>query len=97
MNTSLLTTKFHIPPPRSAEMPRHRLIQQLNAGLQEGRRLALISAPAGYGKTTLIAEWIHSRSVGSLATAWLSLDTADNDPERFFTYFLAAFQRSRGA
>jgi LuxR family transcriptional regulator, maltose regulon positive regulatory protein len=93
MNARLLTTKFHIPPWRASEVPRLRLIEQLNAGLSEGRKLTLISAPAGYGKTTLVADWIHSLNSGDQAISWLSLDPADNEPVRFFTYFLAAFQR----
>ncbi len=56
--------------------------------------MVLLSAPAGYGKTTLIAEWIHTHRTGSPACAWLSLDSADNDAERFFTHFLAAFQQT---
>lgn len=94
MNPRLLTTKFFIPPWRSSDVPRPRLIGQLNAGLHERRRLTLISAPAGYGKTTLVAEWIHSLSNASHRVCWLSLDLADNDPVRFLTYFLAALQRA---
>ena len=69
MATSLLQTKLHIPPPRPGLVPRPRLVERLNAGLwqnglQKGlcfaRKLTLISAPAGFGKTTLLSEWIHS-------------------------------------
>lgn len=76
MNTRPLAAKFHIPPWRATQLP--------NAGLHEGRKLTLISAPAGYGKTTLIAEWIHSLTGGAQRVAWLSLDPEDNDPGRFF-------------
>jgi LuxR family maltose regulon positive regulatory protein len=70
-------------------VPRPRLIEQLNAGLRSGRKLTLISAPAGFGKTTLLSEWVagSERSV-----AWVSLDEGDNDPARFLAYFVAALQ-----
>jgi LuxR family maltose regulon positive regulatory protein len=64
------------------------LVERLNAGLH--RKLTLISAPAGFGKTTLVSEWVHS-GVGSRA-GWLSLDESDNDPTRFLTYLVAAVQ-----
>ena len=59
MSTPLLTTKLYIPPVRPELVPRPRLIERLNAGLH--RKLTLISAPAGFGKTTLLSEWIHRR------------------------------------
>lgn len=93
MRSRLLTTKLHIPPLRAANVPRLRLQRQLTAGLNENRKLTLVSAPAGYGKTTLIVEWIHSFHDDHLKVAWLSLDQADNDPARFLSYWLAAFQQ----
>jgi len=57
MTTPLLTTKLYIPPPRPNLVSRPRLIERLNAGLH--RKLTLVSAPAGFGKTTLLSEWIH--------------------------------------
>jgi len=71
---------------------RPRLIEQLNAGLD--RKLTLVSAPAGFGKTTLLSEWIHGRDAATapLRAAWLSLDEGDNDPARFLAYFIAALQ-----
>jgi LuxR family maltose regulon positive regulatory protein len=60
MSTPLLKTKLYIPPARSELVPRPRLIERLNAGLRSGRKLSLVSAPAGFGKTTLLSEWIHS-------------------------------------
>jgi len=57
MTTLLLTTKLYIPPPRPNLVPRPRLIERLNAGLH--RKLTLVSAPAGFGKTTLLSEWTH--------------------------------------
>jgi LuxR family maltose regulon positive regulatory protein len=89
----LLTTKLYIPPIRPELVPRPHLIERLNAGLH--RKLTLISAPAGFGKTTLLSEWTSGRvseSPNERAVAWLSLDEGDNDPARFWTYFIAALQ-----
>ena len=88
----LLTSKLHIPPVRPELVPRPRLVERLNGGLQ--RQVTLVSAPAGFGKTTLISEWIHSRAGGCtpLPVAWLGLDEKDNDPARFFSYLSAALQ-----
>ncbi len=58
MPTPLLTTKFYIPPPRPSLVSRPRLTEQLNAGPRSGRKLTLVSAPAGFGKTTLLSEWV---------------------------------------
>ena len=87
MYTPILATKLYIPPPRPGVVPRPRLTDRLNEGLQ--RRLTLISAPAGFGKTTLISEWIAG--CGRPA-AWLSLDEGDNDPTRFLAYLVAALR-----
>ncbi len=90
----LLMTKVYIPPPRPGLVPRSRLIQRLDESLRLGRKLTLISAPAGFGKTTLLVEWIQSRSEGmpALRTAWVSLDARDNDPARFLAYLCASLQ-----
>lgn len=87
MSVPLLRTKLYIPPPQPGLVHRPRLTRQINEGL--ARKLTLVCAPAGFGKTTLLSEWIPTsrRSV-----AWLSLEDADNDPARFWTYFLAALQ-----
>ena len=91
MPDALLQTKLHIPPLRPGFIHRPRLVEQLHVGLDG--RLSLISAPAGYGKTTLVAEWISGlRSL----VAWLSLDESDNDPRRFLGYLLAALRRVHG-
>jgi LuxR family maltose regulon positive regulatory protein len=92
MTTPLLTTKLYIPPVRPEFVSRPRLIERLNASLD--RKLTLISAPAGYGKTTLLSEWIRRRGemTPPLPVAWLSLDEGDNDPARFLLYFIAALQ-----
>ena len=87
MSTPVLVTKLYIPPPRPGVVLRPRLIERLDEGLR--RKLTLISAPAGFGKTTLVSEWIADCE---RPTAWLSLDEADNDPARFLTYLIAALQ-----
>jgi LuxR family maltose regulon positive regulatory protein len=87
MSAPILATKLYIPPPRSKVVLRPRLIERLNEGLQ--RKLTLISASAGFGKTTLVSEWV---AVCERPVAWLSLDEGDNDPTRFLTYFVAALQ-----
>jgi LuxR family maltose regulon positive regulatory protein len=99
----LLITKLYIPPLRSELVPRPRLVKRLNQGLGSrgpgdgsfARKLTLVSAPAGFGKTTLLSEWLHSRreATPSLQSAWLSLDPGDNDPARFLAYIIAALQR----
>ena len=89
MSTPILATKLYIPSPRPKIVLRPRLIEQLNKGLPSGQRLTLISAPAGFGKTTLVSEWIVN--CGRPA-AWLSLDERDNDPTRFLTYLITALQ-----
>jgi LuxR family maltose regulon positive regulatory protein len=90
MVTNLLATKLRCPPLPPRRVQRPRLVQKLNAGLQAGRRITLISAPAGFGKTTCVSEWVNHRDY---PVTWLSLDPADNDPERFFAYFVAALQK----
>lgn len=88
----LLTTKLYIPHTRPKIVFRPRLIEQLNAGLHG--KLTLISAPAGFGKTTLISEWVQAmdRATPPIAIAWLSLDENDNDPIRFLIYSIAALR-----
>src|SRR5205807_1392951 len=87
MPTPILATKLYIPRLRPKVVSRPRLIERLNEGLY--RKLTLISAPAGFGKTTLVSEWVEGIE---RATAWLSLDEGDNDPTRFLTYLVAALQ-----
>lgn len=88
MTSPLLATKFYIPSVRSPLVQRDRLIEQLNQGV--GGKLTLISAPAGFGKTTLLGEWLRQVRI---PVSWLSLDEGDNDPIRFWTYFVAALQQ----
>src|SRR5688572_9862401 len=85
----ILATKLYIPPPPPKVVVRTRLLERLDEGLSEGSKLTLISAPAGFGKTTLVSEWVAG--CGSPA-AWLSLDEGDSDPTRFLTYLVAALQ-----
>jgi LuxR family maltose regulon positive regulatory protein len=89
MSAPILATKLYAPPPRPRLVLRPRLIEQLNEGLRSSHRLTLISAPAGFGKTTLISEWV---SGCERPIAWLSLDEGDNDSTRFLTYFITALQ-----
>jgi len=83
----LLDTKIRIPSLRSNLVNRLHLIQKLNDGIDQGCCLTLISAPAGYGKSTLLSEWVSQ--VG-IPTAWLSLEKGENTPTRFWSYLLAA-------
>jgi LuxR family maltose regulon positive regulatory protein len=89
MSTPLLATKLYVPPPRPNLVPRPRLVERLNDGLRRGHRLTLVSAPAGFGKTTLLSEWVADLD---RPVAWLSLDQDDNGPLRFATYTVAALQ-----
>ncbi|SRR5216683_45980 len=87
MSTPILATKLYIAPLRPNVVSRPRLLERLNEGLH--RNLILISAPAGFGKTTLVSEWLASCH---RPAAWLSLDEGENDPARFLTYLVAAVQ-----
>src|SRR5215207_14579 len=91
MALAILATKLYIPPSRPKVVIRPRLIEQLEAGHAPGRTagVTLISAPAGFGKTTLVSEWVASCG---RPVAWLSLDDGDNDPTRFLFYLVAALQ-----
>ena len=88
MATPLLKTKLYIPPIRPELVPRPRLIERLNAGTH--RKLTLISAPAGFGKTTLVSAWLRSTD---RPFTWISLDEGDNDLSRFLNYLVAALRQ----
>jgi ATP/maltotriose-dependent transcriptional regulator MalT len=87
MTAVLLKTKLRVPPTRPEQVRRTRLFERLDAGLS--RKLTLIAAPAGFGKTTLVSAWVKERGI---TTAWLSLDKDDNDPGRYWSYFITALQ-----
>jgi LuxR family maltose regulon positive regulatory protein len=92
MKAPLLAAKLYIPPVRPDLVPRARLIERLDEGLRLGRKLTLVSAPAGFGKTTLVSAWVRAVREPPLRVAWLSLDEGDNDPARFLAYLAAALQ-----
>ncbi len=106
MPAPILATKLYLPAPRAKSVSRPRLIERLNEGLSSGRKLTLISAPAGFGKTTLVGEWIatwrasrehlpatdQSPETSPLQFSGLSLDEADGDLTRFLAYLVAALQ-----
>ncbi len=92
MASPLLQTKLYIPHSKSPRVSRPHLLGKLDC-LRE-RKLALISAPAGFGKTTLLSEWIEQQGQQPpLKFAWLSLDANDNNPARFLNYFIGALQQ----
>jgi len=86
----LLQTKLYVPRLRRTLVARPRLSERLSHGAES--KLTLISAPAGFGKTTLLAEWLAAASADERSTAWLSLDQADNQPVSFWTYLITALQ-----
>jgi LuxR family maltose regulon positive regulatory protein len=95
MTETLLTIKYFIPAARSKQVSRPRLIAKLNDGLH--RKLTLISAPAGFGKTTLVVDWLEDlearnavETQSNVKFAWLSLDESDNDQPRFLLYFISS-------
>ena len=92
MASPLLETKLHVPRPRRL-VPRPRLSERLGRGAEA--RLTLVSAPAGFGKTTLLAEWLAGVAADGPSAAWASLDQGDNHPATFWTYVVAALQRAQ--
>jgi LuxR family transcriptional regulator, maltose regulon positive regulatory protein len=87
---TLLSTKLRIPAARPNRVSRPDLVTELELGLQAGRALTLISAPAGFGKTTVIREWIDT---SARPVAWISVDEGDNDPTSFLTYLITALNQ----
>jgi LuxR family maltose regulon positive regulatory protein len=91
MASPLLETKLYIPTWRRGLVARPRLSERLNRGAES--KLTLVSAPAGFGKTTLLAEWLAAAAAHDRLVAWVSLDQSDSDPATFWTYLIAALQR----
>ena len=85
----LISTKLRVPQVRPKLVARPRLTKRLNR--EAGRKLTLLTAPAGFGKTTLLGEWVAGRS-DERSIAWVSVDEADNDPARFLSYLVAALR-----
>jgi LuxR family transcriptional regulator, maltose regulon positive regulatory protein len=94
MPVPLLMTKLYIPSPGKYLVGRMRLVEKLDQCLEPGRSLTLISAPAGFGKTTLISAWLTGAKLARSGrwAAWLSIDEGDNDPVIFWSYVIAALQ-----
>src|SRR5215213_4198619 len=91
---TLVTTKLRAPRTRPNLVARPRLHEELDRG--EERKLTLVSAPAGFGKTTLLVEWLMERSGNERSVVWVSLDESDNDPARFLSYLVGALQNVKG-
>jgi LuxR family maltose regulon positive regulatory protein len=83
----VLAAKLFLPRPRPGLVARPRLTQRLETVLTRGRKLAVVVAPAGYGKTTLLAEWLEGAAIQA---GWVSLDGEDNDPARFAAHIITA-------
>jgi LuxR family maltose regulon positive regulatory protein len=86
----LVSTKLGVPKARTNLVARPHLIEKLDQ--EPENRLTLVSAPAGFGKTTLLVEWLEDRADDGVSVAWLSLDEGDNDPACFLSYLVTAFQ-----
>lgn len=89
MRDTLLITRLSPPSERASHVPRDALLARMDAGLAAGRRLTLVAAPPGFGKTTLLAAWARGLD---RPTAWLSLDESDDDPAQFLSYLIAALR-----
>ncbi len=92
MTGPLLGTKLYVPRLRRGSVGRPRLMSRMDAGADA--RLTLISAPAGFGKTTLLAAWLQQAATADRSVAWLSLDAADNEPTSFWSYVATALERA---
>src|ERR1700730_8999211 len=92
MLARLLEPKFYVPKWRRGLVPRPRLSDRLNRGAES--KLRLVSAPAGFGKTTLLADWLAAIAVDGRTVTWLSLDQSDNHPASFWIYMIAALQKA---
>ena len=99
MGTPIAHTKLHVPPVRMELDSRPHLVARLDEGLGRGCRLVLISAPAGFGRTTLLGEWVHSLQASdhpAARIAWLSLDESNDDAARFLVHLSHAFETAGG-
>jgi LuxR family maltose regulon positive regulatory protein len=94
VETPLLATKLNVPPVRAGLVARPRLLERLKACREYS--LILVTAPAGFGKTTLLSEWLHQSPV-PLAASWFSVEEGYNDPVRFWEYFIAGLRKVRPA
>ena len=92
MPNALLETKLYVPHPRPGVVPRPRLVELLERGT--GSKLTVVSAPPGFGKSTLVAEWLASSAGHRPSTAWVSLDPGDDDVRSFWSYVIAALERA---
>lgn len=89
---TVLGTKLHLPSPRRRLVARPRITDQLRVGAGEGPRLVLVAAPAGFGKTTLLVQWLATAAGSGCRVAWLALDPGDADLRLFLTHLVAAIQ-----
>ena len=89
---SLLRTKIQLPPLRAQHIQRERLLRHVLTSAEPHSRLTLVSAPAGFGKSSCLIEWAHQLRTAGTWVAWYALDERDNDPARFGAYLLGAFQ-----
>ena len=89
----LLETKLYAPRTRSALVPRPKLIEAIGHGA--ARRLTIVIAPAGFGKTTLLGRWLADTAGGANEAGWVSLDPSENEPALFWAYFIAALRKIR--
>ena len=89
VGATILQTKTIIPPLHPNLIPRSRLTEQIETGVQLGHRLSLMAAPAGFGKTTVVSVWAHQSKRG---VAWYSIDDSDNEVSIFWTYVIASIQ-----
>lgn len=101
MVVSLLSTKFTIPPTGAQRIERLRLVNKLDGAWRQGRRFLLVSAPAGYGKTTLVSQWVNQLANSPerlvdppVRVAWLTCDAEDGDLARFVSYWVAALRQA---
>ena len=91
----LLETKLYVPRARSGLVPRPRLVEAIRQGA--ARKLTIVVAPAGFGKTTLLAAWLADSAGGPGAVGWVSLDPTENEPRRFLSYVIRALQTAHPA